>query len=75
MFPQKIIMQKKKKCKTCFYRHLETKQIKLKKMFFTLYFQFKRFRGIINNKKDNKYTNTTRDKTANATQNQIEFER
>ena len=44
-------------------------------MFFTLYFQFKRFRGIINNKKDNKYTNTARDKTANATQNQIEFER
>ena len=41
---------------------------------FSLHFWLKRFCGI-NNDKNDKYNNPIRDTTANATQDQIEFEK
>ena len=47
----------------------------MKLLVFTLYFWFKRLRGINNDKNDNKYITQIREKTTNATHDQIEFER
>ena len=47
----------------------------MKLLVITLHFWLKRFRRINNDKNENKYNNTIRDKTTNATQDQIEFER
>ena len=47
----------------------------MKLLVFILHFWLKRLRGINNDKNDNECNDKVRDKTTNATQDQMEFER